>query len=309
MFSADYLARRDARHWRGLSAHPRFSQKPQYIAAKDQCFVCRRQTQQSYFVKLQSWVQPRSIRSEQNFVCPRTPHGLNDIVESPDTRRIGINVGESHKLVDEALVGPPLIAETAKMRNYKIHISVFRREHVHKFRSTSDIHEQRHAKDSRHFTDLARGHRFQAMHLNASKIPMFHGSLDHCENPPRVARRVNEGKPNQATGVIRNDAGELGVRFRIVRMKHSEHYCPVDPCSSSPPQIRGKRRFGRPRRRHRVTDAGVAMTINDQDKFSETLHVYIVRTASSTSCCLRCLPRLWLAPNSVRNQIEVAMPL
>ena len=147
------------------------------------------------------------------------------------------------------------------------------------------------------------------MYLNASKIPMFHRSLDHCENPSCVARGVNEGKPNQATGVIRNDAGELGVRFCIVRMKHSEHYCPVDPCCSSPPQIRGKGSFGRPRRRHRVTDAGVAMAINDQDKFSETLPDYIVRTASSTLYCLRCSPRLWLAPNSVRNQIEVAIPL
>src|SRR5260370_36665091 len=95
--------------------------------------------------------------------CP--PDGLDDVIETPNTRGIGINVGQPHKLIDESLMGAPVVAEASEMRDYEIHVRVFRREHVYDLRLPSPIDEPRQTESFGGFADLPSGHCFKPMHL------------------------------------------------------------------------------------------------------------------------------------------------
>jgi hypothetical protein len=100
------------------------------------------------------------------------------------------------------------------------------------------------------------------MHLDAAEAPHSYGALDYLMNAPGIASGVHKSKPDEAAGMLRDDARDLRVGLRIIAMEGREDDSLADAGGACAAKISLHRRVGVPRRRHIVAFAGVTVAIN-----------------------------------------------
>ena len=87
-------------------------------------------------------MKPRTVRSEQYLVRSCAFHCLDYVVESAYRRGVGIDIRISDELIDNLLLGSPIIAETAQVWNDEVHVRILRRQHVYYLRVTRRLYLQ-----------------------------------------------------------------------------------------------------------------------------------------------------------------------
>lgn len=101
------------------------------------------QTKQADFVKLYAGMKPNTVRTKDDFVRPSPPDCLDQIIKAANAGRISENIWMPHELIDDLLLGTPIIGKTTEMGNNEIHLSILRREHFNCVSVPGDIDEYR----------------------------------------------------------------------------------------------------------------------------------------------------------------------
>ena len=80
---------------------------------------------------------------------------LDDVVEAPDSSRVGVNVRVTDQLVHDLLLSAPVIAETPEMRNDEVDLRVLWGDHFNHEGLANHVHEDREPKRLRGFANLS----------------------------------------------------------------------------------------------------------------------------------------------------------
>jgi hypothetical protein len=102
-----------------------------------------------------------------------------------------------------------------------------------------------------------------AMDLDPAEAPRTHSHVDHCPNTARIAFRVDESEADEPGAVRADEPGHLRVRLGVIEVERREHDGPPDPSHARPSQVDLERGVRVPRSGEAITEAGVAMTIDD----------------------------------------------
>ena len=100
------------------------------VSARDQPLVARRQSEQSYLVQLEGRMEPRPVAAKEKLSRSRAFHRLDEVIEPPHPRGVGVEVRVSDELVDDGLVGPPVVGEAPEMGDDERDVGVLRRDQV-----------------------------------------------------------------------------------------------------------------------------------------------------------------------------------
>jgi len=96
--------------------------QPQEIFAQHHPFLRRRQPEGLDLRQLDSRMQPRPVGPEEDFFRPRPSNGLIEQIESPHARGVGINVRMPRQVIDQCKLRPPVVSETAQVRDNEWHV-------------------------------------------------------------------------------------------------------------------------------------------------------------------------------------------
>ena len=77
------------------------------------------QSQHPNLVEFYAGMKPGAVRAEQELLRSGALDGLDNVIETADTGRVGVHVGQAYKLVHHLLVCSPVITEAAEVRNDK----------------------------------------------------------------------------------------------------------------------------------------------------------------------------------------------
>jgi hypothetical protein len=157
---------------------------------------------------------------------------LNDVIETTDSCRIGVDIWVSNKLVNDALVRLPVIAKTTQMRDYEIHVWILGCEHLDHLGLTDYIHQDRDVKCSGCFADLPCRHGVIAVNFHSAEAPVLNCVCHHLEDATSIASGVNKREAYESLWIQRNNARNALVCDGIVRMKRREHHGFVNACPS-----------------------------------------------------------------------------
>src|SRR5438132_12880811 len=83
----------------GLGARARY--EPEEVAGQNELLVGGRQTEQAHLRQLDSRMEPRSVRAEEELLRTGPLHGLDQQVEATHARRIGVDVRVALEMVDQ----------------------------------------------------------------------------------------------------------------------------------------------------------------------------------------------------------------
>ena len=92
-----------------------------------------------------------------------------------------------HELIDDLLVRAPVIRKAAEVRDDKVHVAVFWRQHFDDRRLSGDIDEKWKAVSARGLADLAGRHGLMAMNFDPAKSPLRYRAFKHRHDAPLVA--------------------------------------------------------------------------------------------------------------------------
>src|SRR5499426_453644 len=276
IFARDRFKR--ARNLRG-------GQQPPDVAAEDERFLFRRQTNYANLVQLNLGMQPRSVGAEDQFPRPGAFDRLDDIIKTAHARRVGVNVGQANELIHYLLLRAPVVHKTAQARDDEVYVRVFRRQQINDVSSADHVHQHRNSQPPNRVTDFASGKRVVSVNLQAAKAEFADGAGDDFINPAGVALRVNRRKADQPVRAPGDDARQFGVGLSVVAVTRRDDTRLVDSGGARPAQVRVKRRVSAPRRVQSVAASGVAMSVNNHSGASSSL-----------------------APTSARKRAQVATP-
>jgi len=69
-------------------------------------------------------MQPRPVGPEEDFSRPRPSNCLIEQIESPHARGVGINVRMTLQVIDQRQLRPPVVGETAQVRDDEWHVGI-----------------------------------------------------------------------------------------------------------------------------------------------------------------------------------------
>src|ERR1700734_1918198 len=164
-------------------------------------------------------MQPGTIRAEEHFAGSGAPHRVLEKIEAANSGSIDVDVGVPNQMIDHGKLSPPIVGETAEMRDDEIYLGIFPRDQFDDGNFAHHVIQHRQRKCAGHFANLARNARVMAVNLDAPKSITLHRDLDHGENSPPVALRVNESESIKAVGTAGYDAGDFPVGHSVVRVK------------------------------------------------------------------------------------------
>src|SRR5580692_6422180 len=113
----------------------------------------------------------------------------------------------------------PIVHEAAQMRNDEIDLGIFRSEEIHDLCFAGNVDEEWQPEGLGCLANFARRRGVERVNLNAAKIPVCHGMLNHAKNAPGVSLRMHEGKTDQTVRRARHEASNLSIALRVVAAK------------------------------------------------------------------------------------------
>ena len=161
-------------------------------------------------------------RNRKNLSWTGSFQGLFQKIESPYTCSVCEYVRMPHEMVGDGDLRPPIIRETAEVRNDEVDIRVLHCQEFDGGHLAHDVIQNGYGEQPCNVADLAADARVIAVDLDTSKSKLLHCLTDHRAYEAAVALGVNEGESEEAIRLTRDDPGYLAIRNRIVGMKCGE---------------------------------------------------------------------------------------
>ncbi len=143
----------------------------------------------------------------------------------------------AHELVDNLLVGSPVIGEAAEMGEDEVDVRVLWRKHIGDLRAAGHIHQHGECERLCSLADLTGRHRFMAVNLDSPEAPSRDRVLDHAKNPPRIALGMHEGEADQPRWPLRHELRDLTIGPPVVGVKRRHHDGLIDSGGSGATQV------------------------------------------------------------------------
>ena len=235
----------------------------QEISAEYQRTVRIAQAQREHFAQLHAGMQPRPIRSEQNLFRSGALERLFEDVETPNRRRVRVDIGMPRQRIDEGLLRRPVVRETPKMRKDEIDVRILVGEQLGDRHLAGRIVEHRQPELAGGAADLRAQSRVVPMDLDSDKAVLLHCRSNHRAHAPGIPLRVDEREAPESFRTRRHDLRDFAVRERVVGMEGGEEDSAVDPRAISARQVFAQRRVRIPRTGQAVPFSRVAVAVDD----------------------------------------------
>ena len=208
---------------------------------------------------MQEW----PVAAEDQLLRTRPLDRLHQVVEPADAGGVGIDIRIAHQLVDETDVGAPVVGEAAQMRDDEPDLRVFGREQLNLRGVSHHVVENRQPVRAGALANFPADPRVVPVHLDALEAVDVHGCVNELRDPAGIPVGMDHREAGEPARSRVDDAGEQPVSHPVVGMEGREQDGPADARPVGTPQIVIQRGAGIPGSGQAVSQAGVAMCVDD----------------------------------------------